>query len=224
MKTLDTRPKRALRLAGRLFTLLVIAALFCGVNLTPRMAVADIADHVDMKGGNTFITAFYDGTLPITRFSRQYLVDGENAILLCAVSPSVMGWYDRDWCKAETWDGAPVHAGLRMHTQGGKRTAWLFGRVDNGYIDSLSIHAAATVWEKDNTTHYEVTKVFEVPKEAIFRGKNDKRYILCPVDGLVADASEYVQYRSFRVLGYDYSGAVLADEEVSFRSWSTSAD
>lgn len=221
MKTLDTRPKRAVRLARRLFTLLVIATLFCGVNLTPRQAVADIADRVDMKGGNTFITAFYDGTLPITRFSRQYLVDGENAILLCAVSPSIMGWYDRDWCKVETWDGAPVHAGLRMHTQGGKRTAWLFGRVDHGYIDTLSLHADAIVWE-DNT-HRKVTQTFEVPRDAIFRGKNDRRYILAPVE-IPYDEEDTIRYRSFRILGYDYSGAVLADEEVNFQSWSTSAD
>lgn len=224
MKKLPTRAKRTMK---RLAILLVLLAVVNGLGLycvTPWRSVRIMADICDVEHPEK-ITRFYDPTLPIHRFALHYLVDGGDALMLCtsAYHP-LAGWYDRDYCAVEAWDGAAVHAGLRMHTQGGKRTTYLFGRLDNGYIDSLSIHAAATVWEKDNTTHYEVTKVFEVPKEAIFRGKNDKRYILCPVDGLVADASEYVQYRSFRILGYDYSGAVLADEEVNFQSWSTSAD
>ena len=48
-----TRKQTALRRLNQLFTVVLIAAVYCGANLGPRQAARDIAEHLDMDPYNT---------------------------------------------------------------------------------------------------------------------------------------------------------------------------
>lgn len=220
-------PNRTRRIAKRLVLLLLTLAVVNGLGVycvTPWRSVEIIADVCDVESPEK-ITRFYDPTLPIHRFALKYLVDGEDAMMLCTTAfHPFMGWYDRDWCRVETWDGAPVHAGLASHSQGEKRVMYLFGRVDNGYITEFTLEFNKLVEGKDGSIQRIPCSV-EVPASALFRAENDKRYLLTPMElPEDEDARFYPQFQDFRIIGYDYTGKVLADEEVYWQHWSTSAN
>ena len=222
MKPILTRKQTALRRLALLLAIFLAASALNLVNLLPRQAVEDMADQQDIEHP-VVIRRFYDGTLPVTRFALQYLVEGDDAMMLCTTGYHPLGgWYDRDWCRVETWDGAPVHVGLRIHNQGGKRTAYLFGRVDNGHIDRFTL-TFTEVTEGEGGTIERVPHSMDLPASALFRGGNDRRYLLTSLDfPWVEDAPFAPQFEDFRILGYDREGKVLADEEVPYQSWSTS--
>lgn len=224
MKKIYSRPRRIVkRLVILLLTLMVLNGLGL-YRVTPWRGVRAIADLCDVEKPEK-ITRFYDATLPIHRFALKYLVDGENAMMLCTTAfHPLMGWYDRDYCRVETWDGAPIHAGLASHSQGEKEVMYLFGRVDNGYITEFTLEYNKLVEGKDGGIQRIPCSV-EVPASAIFWGENEKRYFLTPMQlPEDADARYYPQLQDFRIIGYDHTGKVLADEEVFRQHWSTSAN
>lgn len=220
-KPLPTRSRRALRRLAVLAALLTVLNGLGIYRVTPWRGVEAIADLCDVEQPEK-VCRFYDGTLPVYRFALHYLVDGEDAMMLCTTGfHPLMGWYDRDWCRVETWDGAPVHAGVVSHAQGGKRTVYLFGRVDNGYIDRFTL-TFTEVTEGEGGTLERVPHSMDLPASALFRGGNDRRYLLTALDfPWVEDAPFAPQFEDFRILGYDHADNVLADEEVFWRSWSS---
>ena len=221
MKPILTRKQTALRRLALLLAIFLAASALNLVNLLPRQAVEDMADQQDIEHP-VVIRRFYDGTLPVTRFALQYLVEGDDAMMLCTTGYHPLeGWYDRDWCRVETWDGAPVHVGLRIHAQGGKRTAYLFGRIDDASVTALTLRFSQHLFPEGVESFQEVPHVLEVPREAVFRGENGNRYLLAPIT-LPSAGEKYPQFADFRILGYDREGKVLADEEVPYQSWSTS--
>ena len=220
MKPILTRKQTALRRLALLLAIFLAASALNLVNLLPRQAVEDMADQQDIEHP-VVIRRFYDGTLPVTRFALQYLVEGDDAMMLCTTGYHPLGgWYDRDWCRVETWDGAPVHVGLRIHNQGGKRTAYLFGRIDDASVTALTLRFSQHLFPEGVESFQEVPHVPEVPREAVFRGENGNRYLLAPIT-LPSAGEKYPQFVDFRILGYDREGKVLADEEVPYQSWST---
>ena len=220
MKPILTRKQTALRRLALLLAIFLAASALNLVNLLPRQAVEDMADQQDIEHP-VVIRRFYDGTLPVTRFALQYLVEGDDAMMLCTTGYHPLGgWYDRDWCRVETWDGAPVHVGLRIHNQGGKRTAYLFGRIDDASVTALTLRFSQHLFPEGVDSFQEVPHVLEVPREAVFRGENGNRYLLAPIT-LPSAGEKYPQFEDFRILGYDREGKVLADEEVPYQSWST---
>ena len=221
MKPILTRKQTALRRLALLLAIFLAASALNLVNLLPRQAVEDMADQQDIEHP-VVIRRFYDGTLPVTRFALQYLVEGDDAMMLCTTGYHPLGgWYDRDWCRVETWDGAPVHVGLRIHNQGGKRTAYLFGRIDDASVTALTLRFSQHLFPEGVESFQEVPHVLEVPREAVFRGENGNRYLLASIT-LPSAREKYPQFADFRILGYDREGKVLADEEVPYQSWSTS--
>ena len=220
-RKLSTRKRTALRRCGWLAAVVVLASVTGLYRFLPIQAVRVMADLKDIQHPRV-VERFYDGSIPVTRFALHYLVDGDDAMMLCTAGyHPLMGWYDRDWCRVETWDGAPVHAGVISHAQGGKRTAYLFGRVDNGYIDRFTL-TFTELTEGEGGTIERVPHSMDLPASALFRGGNDRRYLLTALDfPWVEDAPFAPQFEDFRILGYDHAGDVLADEEVFWRSWSS---
>ena len=223
MKKQPTRKKTALRRAALLALILLAASVLDLMNLIPRQSVWDMADTRDIQHPK-IIETYYDDSLPAARFALQHLVDGDDAMMLCSTGWNLfMGWYDRDWCKVETWDGAPIHAGIRIHSLGELHTADLFGRIDNGYITSLTLTFNAITTPAGQGV-VRTPCVIEIPEDAVFRAKNDQKYLLTPIvlpyDLLDVD---YPNFQDFRIIGYDHEGKVIADEEVFCQSWSTSS-
>lgn len=221
MKKLPTRAKRTMK---RLTILLLLLAVVNGLGLycvTPWRSVRIMADICDVEHPEK-ITRFYDPTLPIHRFALHYLVDGGNALMLCtpAFHP-LAGWYDRDYCAVEAWDGAAVHAGLVSHSQGDAEFMYLFGRIDNGYITAFTLHFHELTEGKDGGIE-RIQRSVSVPADAIFWGENDKRYLLTPIQLPKSENARYFpQFQDLTLVGYDHTGKVLAEEEVFTQHWST---
>lgn len=217
-----TRKRTALRRLGQLFTVVVIVGLYSGANLGPRQAVGNIAQRLDMEENKEFIECVYDPALPETKTALRYLVDNGQAMMLCTVKWDLfMGWYDWDWCKVETWEDAPLHAGLLSHTKNGQSLHYLFGRIDDERIAEVSLFFDRFSYtEEDGTLIGKARSGISVPKDAIFRAENGERYVLTSVtDALPMDPYNTVRYQEIHLLGYDRSGAVVADEEVHWTSW-----
>ena len=220
-KKVRTRKQTALRRLGQLFTVVVIVALYSGANLGPRQAAGDIAQHLDMEENKDFIECVYDPTLPETKTALRYLVDSDHAMMLCTVKWDLfMGWYDWDWCKAETWEDAPLHAGLLSHEKDGQALHYLFARIEDERIAEVSLFFDRFSYTEDGTYIGKARSGISLPKDAIFRAENGRRYLLASVtEALPMDPYDTVRYQEIHLLGYDRSGTVIVDEEVYWSSW-----
>ena len=210
-----TRRRRVKRLLKWIFTVLVIACLYGDYNFAPRQAVSDIADLQDMKENKVYLKCFYDGTLPVNRLGLQYLVENDDALMLCSVNWSPFGWYDRDWCKVETWDGAPVHAAIRSHSQGERSTHYLFGRMDQKY-------PVLTLYYLGEEGARNAQKSVVIPEEDMFCGESGDWYFVTKVEeALVREENIQVfRPRELRLCAADGEERV-ADIPVEVQSWST---
>ena len=218
-----TRKQTALRRLNQLFTVVLIAAVYCGANLGPRQAARDIAEHLDMEENKAFIECVYDPSLPETKTALRYLVDNGQAMMLCTVKWDLfMGWYDWDWCKVEAWEDAPLHAGLLSHNKNGQSLHYLFARIGDERISQVSLFFDRFSYTEDGTLIGKTRSSISIPKDAIFRSENGGRYLLTSVtDALPMDPYHTVRYQEIHLLGYDRSGTVIADEEVRWASWSS---
>ena len=218
-----TRKQTALRRLNQLFTVVLIVAVYCGANLGPRQAARDIAEHLDMEENKAFIECVYDPSLPETKTALRYLVDNGQAMMLCTVKWDLfMGWYDWDWCKVETWEDAPLHAGLLSHRSDDQFLHYLFARMDDERIAEVALCFDRFSYSADGTLIGKTRSSISIPKDAIFRSENGGRYLLTSVtDALPMDPYNTVRYQEIHLLGYDRAGTVIADEEVRWASWSS---
>lgn len=220
-KKIRTRKQTALRRLGQLFTAVVIVALYSGANLSPRQAAGDIAARLDMEENKAFIECVYDPNLPESKTALRYLVDNGQAMMLCTVKWNLfMGWYDWDWCKVETWEDAPLYAGLLSHTKDGRALHYLFARIEDEQIAEVSLFFDRFSYTEDGTVIGKARSGISIPKGAIFRAENGTRYLLASVtDALPMNPYDTVRYQEMHLLGYDRSGAVVAEEEVYWMNW-----
>ena len=218
-----TRKQTALRRLGQLLTVVTIVTVYSGASLFPRQAVGDIAEHLDMEKYKDFIECVYDPSLPETKTALRYLVDNGQAMMLCTVKWDLfMGWYDWDWCKVETWEDAPLHAGLLSHRSDDQFLHYLFARMDDERIAEVALRFDRFSYSADGTLIGKTRSSISIPKDAIFRSENGGRYLLTSVtDALPMDPYNTVRYQEIHLLGYDRAGTVIADEEVRWASWSS---
>ena len=214
MKKYRSRKKKALRRSAWITLLVVLLCLTNAVNFLPRQAVRDIADMQNM-GELEVVRSFYDNKLKTYRRARQFLVDGEKGLLLCAVGwDPFMGWYDRDWCAVSTDDGNGIHMGYRGHQQGEVYSGYFFGRLDDENIVQVKLR-----WKdagEENAEHW-CEKILDA--DAFFRGENGKRYILWEADSF--DATNTRWFQGMTAYAYDEEGKLLAEEEVRWHDWGT---
>ena len=219
-KRYRSRKKKAL-LRGLMLAVLVTAlSLSNAMNLLPRQALRDIADMQNLTDVEV-IRGFYDNKLKAYRRARQYLVEGREGLMLCAVGwDPLMGWYDRDWCAVGTNDGNSLHIAFRGHGQGETYSGYFFGRLDDENIAHVGI------WPEGEAVSWAVFGVEDTPLEtAIFRGENGKRYLLCDLSALSACGVEIdredVQYHGMTARAFDKEGNLLAEEEIHWQDWGT---
>ena len=210
-RKLSTRKRTALRRCGWLVAVVVLASVTGLYRFLPIQAVWVMADLKDIQHPQV-VERFYDGSIPVTRFALHYLVDGDDAMMLCTAGyHPLIGWYDRGWCKAETWNGEPLHGGIYTHSQGGEGMAWLFGRVDDGAIQSLTLERTVEPLEGEA-----YTEVWSIPREDLLE-KNGKRYILMKLDG-AAGEKEQESRITWRLTGRAGGGQIVT-AELARQSW-----
>ena len=221
MRKYRSRKEKALRRAAVIALLIAALCATNAMNFLPRQAVRDAADSQNM-GEFTVIRSFYDGKLRCYRMARQYMVESADALLLCAVGfDPLVGWYDRDWCAVGTSDGNGLHIGYRGHQQGDAYSGYFFGRLDDEDI------AHVAIWLEGEAVSWVVFGVEDTALEdAIFRGENGKRYLLCDLAALSASGVEVdreeMLYHNMTARAFDKDGKLLAEEEVHWQSWGSS--
>ena len=221
MRKYRSRKEKALRRAAVIALLIAALCATNAMNFLPRQAVRDAADSQNM-GEFTVIRSFYDGKLRCYRMARQYMVESADALLLCAVGfDPLMGWYDRDWCAVGTSDGNGLHIGYRGHQQGDAYSGYFFGRLDDEDI------AHVAIWLEGEAVSWVVFGVEDTALEdAIFRGENGKRYLLCDLAALSASGVEVdreeMLYHNMTARAFGKDGKLLAEEEVHWQSWGSS--
>lgn len=220
MKKYRGRKEKALRRAAVIALLIAALCATNAVNFLPRQAVRDVADKQNLTEPEV-IRSFYDNKLKVYRVARQYFVESGEGIMLCAVGfDPLMGWYDRDWCTVGTNDGNSLHIGYRGHQQGDAYSGYFFGRLDNEDI------AHVAIWLEGEAVSWAVFGVEDTALEdAIFRGENGKRYLLCDLAALSASGVEVdreeVLYHTMTARAFDKEGNLLAEEEVHWHDWGT---
>ena len=220
MKKYRGRKEKALRRAAVIALLIAVLCATNAVNFLPRQAVRDIADKQNLTEPEV-IRSFYDNKLKVYRVARQYFAESREGIMLCAVGfDPLMGWYDRDWCTVGTNDGNSLHIGYRGHQQGDAYSGYFFGRLDNEDI------AHVAIWLEGEAVSWAVFGVEDTALEdAIFRGENGKRYLLCDLAALSASGVEVdreeVLYHTMTARAFDKEGNLLAEEEVHWHDWGT---
>lgn len=212
MKKYRSRKKKALLRALALAALVAALTLTNAMNFLPRQALRDIADTQNVTEPEV-IRSFCDNKLKVYRSARQYLVEGREGLMLCAVGfDPLMGWYDRDWCTVGTNDGNGIHIGYRGHQQGEAYSGYFFGRLDDEAIASVKLR-----WrDGEEDRWYEET----LDKEAFFRGENGKRYILWESPFQREEATQWLWHLT--AYAYDAENGLLAEEEVHWQSWGSS--
>lgn len=211
-RKLSTRKRTVLRRCGWLAAAVVLASVTGLYRFLPIQAVRVMADLKDIQHPQV-VERFYDGSIPVTRFALHYLVDGDDAMMLCTAGyHPLIGWYDRGWCKAETWDGGPLYGGIYTHSQGGEGMAWLFGRVDDGTIQSLTLERTVEPLKGEP-----YTEVWSIPRGDLFE-KNGKRYILMKLDGAEWEKEQESRI-TWRLTGRAGGGQIVT-AELARQSWS----
>lgn len=213
-KRYRSRKKKALIRVLLLVALVTVLTLTNAVNFLPRQAVRDIGDMQNV-GEVEMIRSFYDEKLKCYRFARQYLAEGDDALMLCAVGFSpLMGWYDRDWCAVGTDDGNGIHIGYRGHQQGKAYSGYFFGSLDDEKITRIKLR-----WKDAGENDGERWCEKSLGEDTFFRGENGKRYVLCEADSF--DATNTRWFQGMTAYAYDEAGQLLAEEEVRWHDWGT---
>ena len=212
MKKREKRSSRKRTALRRCAVLAAVVLLVSAMNLyhfLPIQAVWDMADMNDIEHPEA-VRRFYDGALPVTRFALHYLVDGDYAMMLCMAGyHPLIGWYDRSYAKAETWDGTGLYAGVYEHYQDGAGVAYLFGRIDDPRIQELRLRITEGPY-KENP----VTQTVEIPEGDIWE-QDGKRYFLSAL------ASPSGTRTVYHLSGLDEEGRTVRTVEAVARSWST---
>ncbi len=219
-KKCPDRRRTALRRCAWLAAILLFLAVTKLYTPLPGMAVAEAADVCDVKNPEV-VDWFYDGTLPITRFSLHALVDGERSMMLTAVTfnPLAGGWYYRTFSEAEAWDGSGLYAGVYQHGQDEKNVGYLFGRIDDPNIVSVELTEtvqAVLVPESGLHPDDEVTLPVTLKTEPIVE-RNGGRYLLAEMEL----RAEPYSTRGFQLTGYDAEGNAVVTIEPYWRYWHT---
>lgn len=218
MKRYRTREEKVCRLAVAIAVILVLLSVTNAVNFLPRQALKDTAEMQNISQPQV-ICSFYNDQLKVYRVARQYFVEGEDALMLCAVGwEPLLGWYDRDWCVVGTCDDAPVYIGFRSHQQGEAYTSYVFGRVDDAAVAKVVLR-----W-RPGTGIEDDFRFWELPQEAFFRG-NGQRYLLWETDEVGLNREDGSGHRfidDLTALAYDESGTLLYENDVRWHSWGTS--
>lgn len=219
-KKCPDRRRKALRRCAWLAAVLLLLSVTKLYAPLPGMAVAEAADVCDLEGPEV-VDWFYDGTLPITRFSLHALVDGERSMMLTAVSfnPLAGGWYCRTYSEAEAWDDSGLYAGVYQHSQDEKNVGYLFGRIDDPRIASVELTErvqAVLVPESGLDPDEEVTLPVELKADPIVE-RNGGRYLLAEME--MREEPYYT--RGFQLTGYDANGRPVVTIEPHWRYWHT---
>lgn len=206
----SSRKRTALRRCGLLAAVVVLASAMNLYRFLPIQAVRDMADMNDVEHPKV-MRRFYDGTLPVTRFALHYLVDGDDAMMLCVTGcHPLIGWYDRSYAKAETWDGTGLYAGVYAHYQDDASVSYLFGRIDDARIQGLSLRITEEANGKDP-----VTQTVKIPEGDIWE-RDGKRYFLSELEQLFLGHSI-----TYQLSGLDGDGRTVQTVEAGVRTWST---
>lgn len=218
-KCLDRR-RRALRRCAWLAAILLFLSVTKLYTPLPGMAIAEAADVCDVENPKV-VDWFYDGTLPITRFSLHALVNGERSMMLAAVTfnPLAGGWYYRSYSEAEAWDGSGLYAGVYQHGQGDKAVGYLFGRIDDPEIVTVELtETVQAVLAPEYGLHpdEELTLPVTLKTEPIVE-RNGGRYLLAQME--LREEPYYT--RGFQLTGYDKDGNTVVTIEPHHRYWHT---
>lgn len=208
-KEAPTRKKLAWKRLWLLVAAVVVMEALAGYNFTPRQAVSDAADEVDMAYEMTFIKGVFDAGNPERLLALNYLVENPDAMLFCSVYWMPLGWQVSRRCKVETWDGQSAYAGLKGFYGDQATTYWLFARMEEK-------PTAITLYyeeEVDLATHH---IGIEVPIEHLFQGENGTWYLLSQVKTEWVEQESVEGFEGPREFGLFLSkdGEKMADVEV----------
>lgn len=214
MKRNQGRKGRVLRLFARLTVVVLLASVLRLYNFLPIQAIRDMAEMQDVEDPKV-VNSFYDNTLPVTRFALHHLVEGKRSMMLCVTGYDLfMGWYDRSYVSVETWDGSGLYAGLYIHQQAEQQVSYLFGKIEDGKIERLSLKGySAPQSEAEVVIH-----TFDVPETDIFE-KDGERYFISKLDD-TGQELPHLLYDAFAT-GFDREGHAVATVEVPVHSWHT---
>lgn len=208
-KEVPTRKKLAWKRLWLLVAVIVVMEALAGYNFTPRQAVSDAADEMDMAYEMTFIKGFWDVGNPERLLALNYLVENPDAMLFCSVYWTPWGWQRGRMNKVETWDGQGVYAGIKGFYGDEAATYWLFARME----EKPTVITLYYEEQVDLLTHH---IGIEVPTEDLFRGENGKWYLLSQVKTEWVEQESVEGFEGPREFGLFLSkdGEEMADVEV----------
>lgn len=210
-RPMSSRRRQALRRCALLAAVVMLSSALGLYRFLPVQAMRLMADMEDVEHPRS-VKWFYDGTLPITRVALYDLVQGDAAMLLCVTGFSPLGgWYDRAWAKVETWDGTGLYAGVYGHGQDGAFVTYIFGRVDDPAVQTLSVLVT-----EDALEDVPRSRSVEIPLSDIQTEKNGRRYFATKLDVWPVGSST-----TFQVIGSGMDGTAFRTVEAPSQSWST---
>lgn len=207
-KRYRSRKKKALLRGLLLVVLVTVLSLTNAVSFLPQQAAYRIAE-IQNVAQPRILRSFYDHKLKVYRFARQYLMEGEEALILCAVGwDPFSGWYDRDWSAVRTQDGNGFHVGYRGHQQGNAYSGYFYGRLDDERMSLVKLR-----WKDAEKERWYEEELYE---DAFFQGGNGKRYLL-KESSFGAEDTRWFQHMT--AYAYDETGVLLAEEKVFWQEW-----
>ena len=137
-KTPPSRRRSALKWLGCLLTLMLLCSVSGIYPLLPRQGAEDLRRRQGMAPAE-MTRSFYDPTLVGMRTSRIYLMANEDTLLLAASRfHPLTGWAGFWRGAAAVEEGLPVQAGYQVVSDRSGRILYLYGRVDDATISSLT--------------------------------------------------------------------------------------
>lgn len=206
-----TRKRRALRRSILLVAVIALLTITDLYYFFPMQAVKVMADMKDVEQP-VVVKRLYGTELPRNGYTMRYLIDGEQAVMLCTVGYNpFMGWYDGAYSHVEKEKGRTLHAGLETYQKADTVEQYLFGRIDDPEITQLVLLFRVHIdWEQE----YDWQMV-TIPKEDLFE-KDGKHYFLSQKDIGFVDGGWW----EFELHGLNEQGSVIETAEVHWTSWS----
>lgn len=212
MKKSHTRKRLALRRLALALLILTLANVTGTVHSLPRQAMEELIQRFNLTDTRV-LKEFYNDAMP-RRYARQYLVTGQEGIMLCSVGfDAVYGWQHTRGCAVPFDSGETLTLVYSCQAQGMAYSAQVFGRVEDERIARIVLR-----WRPGTGSENDF-RYWEMPQDAFFY-EDGQRYVFCDApevgmsDELLASEDRY-KWNGFCIddltaLAYDEAGRRIA--------------
>lgn len=213
---LPSRKRKALRRIAVMAVVVFCVNFFMHIGLLfPIQAIWQLQE----RGGTGWTKVVTRDWAPeLHKTHLVYLTENENATLLGDCYLTLYGWMAGFGSTLDCTEEAPLYAGASYMSRDGERVWYVFGRVDDPEIETLTISLQADVYSELSQA-CDRREVRRLTTSDLLE-KEDRRYFLVRDDG----TWDYERDYSPRpvVIGYDSAGREVARLDIGNYYRSTS--